>query len=39
MTDPKLDVIQTDKKTESTRMFVLHATQASNVKETNKKKP
>ncbi len=42
MTDPRLDVIQTDKSkqnTENTRTFVLHAMQASNVKQTNKAKP
>lgn len=40
MTDPRLDVIQADKdikETGSTRRFVLHAMQASNVKETKKK--
>jgi len=42
MTNPRLDVIKTDKDkkdTESTRAFVLHAMQASNVKEKNKAKP
>jgi len=41
MADPKLDVIQTDKSkknSENTRIFVLHARQASNVIETNKAK-
>jgi len=42
MTNPRLDVIKTDKDkkdTESTRAFVLHAMQASNVKEKSKAKP
>lgn len=42
MTDPKLDVIQTDKDKkgdETTRMFVLHAMQAGDVKQTSKAKP
>lgn len=42
MTNPRLDVIKTDKDKkdlENTRAFVLHAMQASNVKEKNKAKP
>ncbi len=42
MTDPKLDVIQTDKdkkNAENTRTFVLHAMQASDVKKGGKTKP
>ena len=39
MTNPKLDVIQTDKKdTEGNRIFVLHAKQASNVNQSSKAK-
>lgn len=42
MTNPRLDVIQSDKdkrNTENSRQFVLHAMQASNVKQANKAKP
>ena len=38
LSNPKLDVIQTDKKdTEGNRVFVLNATQVSSVKQTGKK--
>ncbi len=42
MTEPRLNVIQTDKNknnTENTRTFILHAMQANNVKQSNKTKP
>ena len=42
MTDPRLDVIQSDKansKSDNNRTFVLHAMQASNVKQGSKAKP
>lgn len=41
LTDPRLDVIQTDKAkdAQSSRVFVLHAMQASDVKEKNRATP